>query len=72
MEDSASPMRDTSQDSRAAGKGKGANTDNVPAKRRCVSTACIACRRRKSKVREFAVLRAIHPYQVANAVRFLV
>lgn len=31
--------------------GKGKGKDDVPAaKRRCVSSACIACRRRKSKV----------------------
>ncbi|KAL2821600.1 fungal-specific transcription factor domain-containing protein [Aspergillus granulosus] len=35
---------------KASSKGQGANTDNAPSsKRRCVSTACIACRRRKSK-----------------------
>ncbi|KAL3464205.1 fungal-specific transcription factor domain-containing protein [Aspergillus heterothallicus] len=35
---------------RASSKSQGANADNAPSsKRRCVSTACIACRRRKSK-----------------------
>ncbi|KAL2864698.1 putative C6 transcription factor (NirA) [Aspergillus lucknowensis] len=36
--------------SKASSRGQGTNTDNGPSsKRRCVSTACIACRRRKSK-----------------------
>ncbi|KAL4904868.1 hypothetical protein BDW74DRAFT_153666 [Aspergillus multicolor] len=41
----------TSDDSQAkSSKGQGAPADNAPSsKRRCVSTACIACRRRKSK-----------------------
>lgn len=35
-------------------KGKGMSLDSGPAtKRRCVSTACIACRRRKSKVLKY-------------------
>lgn len=38
-----------SQDPRASGR-ESAGADNGPAKRRCVSMACIACRRRKSKV----------------------
>src|SRR5205809_1191539 len=34
-------------------KPKPKTRENIPAvKRRCVSTACIACRRRKSKVRD--------------------
>ena len=31
-------------------KGRRGEKDSAAAKRRCVSTACIACRRRKSKV----------------------
>lgn len=38
-----------SQDPRASDR-ESAGADNGPAKRRCVSMACIACRRRKSKV----------------------
>ncbi|KAL3439268.1 nitrogen assimilation transcription factor nirA [Aspergillus tetrazonus] len=35
---------------KSSSKGQGTSTGNAPAsKRRCVSTACIACRRRKSK-----------------------
>ncbi|KAL3472949.1 fungal-specific transcription factor domain-containing protein [Aspergillus californicus] len=35
---------------KASSKNQGTNADNAPSsKRRCVSTACIACRRRKSK-----------------------
>jgi hypothetical protein len=34
-----------------AHKGKGNDKEDAPAaKRRCISSACIACRRRKSKV----------------------
>ncbi|KAI9705581.1 MAG: hypothetical protein M1836_006337 [Candelina mexicana] len=37
----------------AKSKSRNRNKDStVPVKRRCVSTACIACRRRKSKVRD--------------------
>ncbi|RDW62967.1 putative C6 transcription factor (NirA) [Aspergillus mulundensis] len=42
------PISDGSQ--AKSSKGQGAPADNAPSsKRRCVSTACIACRRRKSK-----------------------
>jgi hypothetical protein len=37
------------QTPQSEGKGKG-KEDGPTAKRRCVSSACIACRRRKSKV----------------------
>lgn len=40
------------------GKGKGNDKEDAPAaKRRCISSACIACRRRKSRVgRELGLL----------------
>jgi hypothetical protein len=42
-----------------------------PAKRRCVSSACIACRRRKSKARPSLFFldiysRLIHPYSIQS------
>lgn len=42
-------LQASSQDPRVSGK-ESASADNGSAKRRCVSMACIACRRRKSKV----------------------
>lgn len=42
---------DNSPEAVPSGKGKGKGKEDGPAvKRRCVSSACIACRRRKSKV----------------------
>src|SRR5436190_17981434 len=46
-------------------KPKPKTRENIPAvKRRCVSTACIACRRRKSKVRASLV----HPHSADSTI----
>lgn len=48
--DPTPPAASSSKPGPSSGKKKGRrNTDSTAQKRRCVSTACIACRRRKSK-----------------------